>query len=276
MLALLLLRDYLTSDVRNCVTYSWSRHTLEGEESAEEAARLVALRIMAYRCRNRPDRFEAWLQRFWGGAAPTGLIKRSLEIIIQTAVGLEAEPRSQAHVEAFVAEHVWFFLAEDFQTQDSLIAIEGPSVDVTEPGADGLVIHRLPNGSLMFRLWEIKKHSGSSHTSATARIAYSQIDAKAERYLNKVSLTGQYKSSTPEVERFYALLMDLWMAADPSASAGVAIVTSGRSVPTRAFTRFPDRFPRFVTPQRLRGLVAGLADFPNFATRVQSAIWRGL
>jgi hypothetical protein len=277
MWSVALLRDCFRVEAHDCGDYSWASHRLIPGLTEPAVAEIVAMRVMAYRCRNRPDRFQAWYDAFRGVAQPaTGPLHRALEVLIEMAVGLPGRPRSQDHLEAFVAEHLWFFLIEDYSIEDSIEVIEGPSLEVTDPGGDGLAVHRDSAGRLMFRLWEVKKHTGGSHISSATRKAYDQLEARAERYLSKISLTGQYASASRELQEFYGKLMDLWVEADQAAAAGISIGISQSTLPKRAFMKFPTRFPRLLTPPRLRGLIAASNDFPSFATSVRDGLWKGL
>jgi hypothetical protein len=256
-------------------THEWLSQSQGSTYPGAALASVVAIRMVAWWCRSRPDRLDAWYSRHEGGPAPVGTIRESLEVVLRSTVGLPGSPRPVDHLEAVVAEHLWFFLTQDCSQRDSVAVIEGPSPEVTEIGGDGLVVHRLGDGNLMFRLWEIKKHTGESPVSQTVGRAYGQLSANAARYLNKVSLNGQY-ANAPDLARFYGRLMDEWIEATAAASAGVSVALSTPSLPKKAFTTFPRRFPRFLVPPRLRGQLSAVDDFKAFAKAVRDEIWKGL
>ena len=59
--------------------------------------------------------------------------------------------------------------------------------DPLEPGGDGLVIYEAVGGTLVFRLWEIKKHESQDMISATIRRASKQLSSRGQEYLAKLA-----------------------------------------------------------------------------------------
>ena len=238
------------------------------------AARILARKIVALRCRSKPEWFDAWLARYEGGQPPEGVRRQGLEIVIGSAVGLPERIRSIQHVEACIAEHLWYFMVQEETEEEAIRRLEEPSFEVTEPGGDGLVVHALDQG-LLFRLWEIKKHTGRSRLSRTIGVAYTQLDKDAMRYLTKYSLRGQYLRDE-ELQRLYAQMPDLWLEGSEQAAPGVAVGTSVSAVTRRCFTSFPKRFPQFLVSRRLLGHVGAVIDFAAFALQVRDEMWKGL
>lgn len=253
--------------------YRWKRHGAARRFEPRAAAVLAEL-IMRYRCRGQPAKFNSWRRRHNGGPAPTGANREVLEVLIQTAVGLPGKSRSPAHVQAFVAEHLWYFLLLAQRQQQHILVLEGPSFMVDEPGGDGLAIHSTPK-RLVFRLWEVKKYSGNRTISRTIGTACKQLDTQALRYLTKFSLLGQQQGEL-RVRRLFARLTNLWLRASPSAAVGVAVGASSRTIPTQSFGALARRFPRLLKPRRLEGMALGVGNFARFSTMVRDEIWKGL
>jgi len=257
-------------------TYRWHRDDSNAVGAALE--RLVSQlgeRIMRYRCRGQPGRFEAWRERRDGGPAADETTRRALEIVVGTAVGLPGSPKSRDHVEAFVAEHLWYFLTLEADPDECIVRVQGPSVEVTEIGGDGLTIHRESKDAISFRLWEIKKYSGTGSAASTVSGACRQLEANALRYLNKFSLLGQQEADE-QIARLYGELLDHWLEATSEASAGVGLGTSSRAITNRSFQSLPKSFPRLVSPPRLQGCAAAIDDFSAFVERVRDELWKGL
>lgn len=269
------LRDYFDHAITEEGTHTWTLRLAQmPQERQQELAQEVARAIVEYRCSNRNDLVSEWQSRA-NTSDPSRERHKIIEILIDTCVGLPDRTRSSDYVEGSIAEHLWYFIASEESIPDSIVRIHGPSLQVTEIGGDSLVLHRLESGALQFRLWEVKKYSGSSHAGGTITKACKQLKSEALRYLAKFSLLGQYDEDQ-EVTAFYAILMDQWVDSTSSAAAGVAIGTSGRSVPNPCFTQLPRHFDRFLDPRRLRGEMVAVDDFSIFARLVREQLWKGL
>src|SRR4051794_23578950 len=71
--------------------------------------------------------------------------------------------------------------------------IEKPSLLASEPGGDGLTIYRLEeNGSLIFRLWEVKKATGQGPLSRIITRACNQLAARGRQYLAKYASQAEH------------------------------------------------------------------------------------
>ena len=229
---------------------------------------------MAIRCRGALQHLASWRARAAGGPAHTPAITSALEAFIEPVFGMPGAPRLPDHVEGFVAQHLWYELTSESAANDGIVFVTVPAFHVTAPGGDALVIQRLAEG-LSFRLWELKKCTGNSKVSGTVSNAFSQIEANAAKYLAQYTATEQW-TQVPEIASFIGTIIEQWLAAAPTASAGVAVNTSLALVPRRCFTNFGRRFPRFANPIRLRGLVTAVDDFAQFVVAVQGAVWTGL
>jgi len=274
------LSDFFQSTETVAETHSWTL-VCHGETIAplEALAKTLAERTMEHRCRGCPHHYRAWKQHLDGGPPPRGASEKALRDFIRPVFGLPEDPDDvqMDHMEGFVAQQLWYFLSLEARilSQETVVRVEPPGFTSTDPGGDGLVIHRVPLGYLMFRLWEIKKCTGQSTVSSSVSRAYSQLGAKATEYLARYTAIGQ-EISDPQLAEFYGQLIDLWVDARPEAAAGVSVAASVDHIPKRCFTTFGQRFPAFADPVRLRGMLTAIGDFSGFALAVREFIWIGL
>lgn len=269
------LSDHFQQRENSEATHTWvlvSRD--ESLTPIDSLATCLADKIMELRCIRCGHHFNAWKQRASGGAPLTPSFSAALKAFIKPIFGLEHEPKTENHLQGAIAQYLWYFLTLE-TSPDSVVMVERPGFEATDHGGDGMVIHRISEGNLMFRLWEIKKCTGESPVSSTVNTAYNQLNSKAHEYLARYMATGQ-ESSDAEISEFYGKLIDLWIDASPKAAAGVSVATNKENVPTTCFTTFGDQFPRFKTPKRLRGMLTAIEDFPGFSNKVQRAVWKGL
>jgi hypothetical protein len=265
-------------------THTWTlaSHDPASLPNANLLAQILADKIMEHQCRGCPHHYEAWKQRSINGSPLPDSSRRILtEGFIGPIFGLPENPDSvpQAHLEGFVGQMVWYFLYLEMPPEE-IVRVEPPGFKATDPGGDSLAIHRVNGDYLMFRLWEIKKFTGDSASdsgsvSSTVGTAYTQLDANALKYLARYTVVGQ-EISDPILAEFYGRLADFWIEGQKEASVGVSVITSLCHVPERCFTTFGERFPRLLNPIRLRGMLAAIGDFSNFAMMVRSQIWTGL
>ncbi|MEV5749195.1 hypothetical protein AB0L00_15375 [Actinoallomurus sp. NPDC052308] len=124
--------------------------------------------------------------------------KRAVEVFVQPAFGLPtydttAMEKIRNHLEGFVAELLWNRLIRDRTvTADgrTLVHAEEVKADPTGTGADGLVVYEVTDGTLVFQLWEIKKHAATTHISATIKRAADQLAEHGPRYLAMLTAPG--------------------------------------------------------------------------------------
>jgi hypothetical protein len=275
--------DLFTSSEEVAETHSWllSKYDPTTLEPEDILAREVAIRIMEYHCRGCPHLYAAWKERFDGGAELSETTRKALaEAFIEPVFGLPDNPDKvpSDHLEGYISQMLWYFLYLESPPEE-LIRIEPPGFKSTDPGGDALAVHRISAEYLMFRLWEIKKYAGesssSSSVSSTVGDAYEQLDARALEYLARYTTIGQ-EISEAELSDFYGQLVDLWINATREAAIGVSVTTSLCHIPDRCFTTFGQRFPRFIDPIRLRGMLNAVGDFSEFALKVREFVWKGL
>ena len=249
---------------------------LRPTRDVEAAAWLVADELMRARFGKASHLYRLWHRGATTNRQPSSRTRKRIEPFVSTAFGLPTSPKTQDHVEGLVAEHVWFHLATEMPGPGRTIRhSEHPSFHPTAPGGDGLVIYEIPGGTLIFRLWEVKKHASSRQISTTIKRAYNQLADNATAYL------AQYVALPPandqEVSTLFASLVDMWVDAEPQAGAGIAIGTSHARTPKkRCFTNMQNFFPDLDHGDQLEGLVAGIANFPAFACLVRDFIWNAL
>jgi len=249
----------------------------EAAEDVEAAAWLVAEEIMRLRTRGATETFDIWRTAATTEGRISDPNRPRVEPFVQTVFGSTIDPAPTDHVEGYVAEVVWFLLTRDGALDHgrTIRRIEEPSFYVTGPGGDGLVVSELEDGTLVFRLWEIKKHNRSGGISATATRAMTQLATRGAGYLAQYVATAP--NSDGDVARLYAELVDHWVDAHSVAGAGVGIGTSATSAPKRrCFTTMQSHFPRLNEPGQLEGLVVGIADFAGFSRSVRDFVWSAL
>lgn len=255
----------------------WSLGVLDPTaiDDVHAAAWLVADTAMSYRCGRSPA-LALWRARAQGGPALNARERLSVDAFLVDAFGLPDKPIPAVHLQGCVAELLWFCLTLKWPSADRrLVHVEGPSYSVTEPGGDGLAVWEVTDGTLVFRLWEIKQHDAAAGLSRTVGRACDQLTTSAVRYLAKYTSIGSTLYDGPLGE-LYAALPDLWADADPRAGAGVAVATSASRAPRRrCFGTMPAKLPALATGARLEGLVVAVGQFPAFADLVQRCVWSG-
>ena len=263
-------------------THAWTLASHDPTTLPTDAlAKALAERIMEHLCRGCPQHYRAWKQCVDGEVPPSGVSRAALRAFIGAVFGLPENPEAVPldHLEGTVGELLWYFMCLEAPTEE-VVRVEPPGFTSTDPGGDALVIHRLSQGYLMFRLWEMKKYikrldTSSTTVSSTVNTAYSQLKTKATEYLARYTTIGQ-ELPNAELAEFYSKLIEFWVEARPEAAAGVSVTTSLEHIPRRCFTTFGQQFPRFVDPVRLRGMLTAVGDFSAFALKVRESIWTGL
>jgi hypothetical protein len=256
----------------------WLLGTLpdQPDQDVEAAGWLVAERVLRVRFGRATHLYDLWREAATTDLSLSERDRNKIVPFVRTAFGLPSEPVSEDHVQGYVAEFVWFMLASELPGEGRTIRrIEQPSFYVTGPGGDGLATYELGDGTVIFRLWEIKKHVATAHLSGTVTRACRQLSRNGSAYL------AQYIAVTPESDpalaRLYARFVDLWVDTAPQAGAGVAVGTSRPRAPTRrCFSGMQRHFPGLDQGDQLEGLIAAIADFPAFARRVREFVWSAL
>jgi hypothetical protein len=238
----------------------------------DELAALLAEDLVVHRVGRRQELAESWRARRSGydGNDPHRQILRAL---VLPATGSPEAPRSVDHLEALVAEHLWYALGRSGIDDIAVAYAWGPSFDVTDAGGDGLIVHG--SDDLTYRLWEIKKYTGAQNITKTGLAAIRQLKREGVTYLARFKQLGEYLPD-PQLADLHSHLLHTWLAADVRASAGVSVASSQTAVRHECFRRMPVAFPAFASPRRLRGQVNSLQDFAAFSTMVIAEVWKGL
>jgi hypothetical protein len=245
----------------------------------EAAAQLVADDAMRIRCGKSPV-LARWRGRRDGGPPETGARKGAVEAYAKIGFGLPDAPANDDHLQGHVAELLWNRLMyERLVCRDGRRLVHAHSVkpDPLEPGGDGLVIYAIKDGTLVFRLWEIKKHDSQARVSATIRRASQQLSSRGNEYLAKLAGPETVEQGGP-LGDLYANIIELWLDGSDRAGVGVSVGTSVQYAPNgpRSFGSIVTAFPHFVRPGQVESIVVAVPDFPAFAVRVREIVWSGL
>lgn len=245
----------------------------------DAAAWLVADEMMKGRCGAARRTYDLWRARATGGPPLTTTEREMVETFVEPSIGLPTDPtpRDPDHLQGAVAEYVWYLAARDWADEGRTIRyIEKPSLFATEAGGDGLVVYRLTtDGSLIFRLWEIKKYTGSGSISRVISNACAQLAARGKSYFAKYASLGE-QLPDDELVNLYGELGERWITAHATAGAGVAVATSESKVPSKAFSQMHRHLPGLNRGAQLEGIVSGIGDFASFAEQVRRFLWTGL
>lgn len=218
----------------------------------------------------------------WRNAAMSGIKLTGTDLIVVQAFmedvfGLRGQPKAMDHIVGHVGEWIWYLhaseLAEDTRT---ILWIEPPKFSVTEPGADGLIVYAsIADGGSFFRLWEMKKKTGSGGTvSGTVGEAYQQLTKYATKYLAK--LTASLSREPGTVGAIGRELVELWVNASDRAGVGVSVATDRVPPPARCFSTMGSHFDQFGSPGQLEGLLLTVEDLPQVAATVREYLWTAL
>ena len=179
-----------------------------------------------------------------------------------------------------MAELLWNRLIQERQVcRDNRRLVHAHSVkpDPLEPGGDGLVVYETDGGTLVFRLWEIKKHESKKKISATIRRASGQLASRGQEYLAKLAGPETVGQAGP-IGELYAEIVELWLDGSDRAGAGVSVGTSVQHAPAqpRTFKSIAATFPQFTRAGQRESIIVAVPDFPGFARRVREIVWTGL
>lgn len=258
----------------------WTRHdvTYDRGLSADTLARTIACMIVEARCPVAV--YNRWLDSYAGRRQLTAIEKQELEVYIKPSIGLSGEkavPDNQ--IQAVVAEHIWYELVRSTESDHGLpINIQPPSLRVTEPGGDGLVIYETGQSTYLFRLWEIKKHVTSGSATSKITKASKQLNDRGAEYLAKWSKVGQDADHMhADLSKFYAQLVSMWLEADGRANAGVSVVKDGTSqITTTPIATMKSQIPTFTAGKQLEGMIISIPEFANLAHKVCEELWKGI
>jgi hypothetical protein len=244
-----------------------------------QAASILADHAMQTRCGAAPA-LDSWRARRDGGPPNAGTRKRAIGVYARMGFGLPTAPAIPDHLQGHVSELLWHRLIQERATcSDGRELFQAPPLkaDPLESGGDGLVIYKISDGTLVFRLWEIKKHESPTTTvTATIGRASRQLKTRGEEYLAKLA-APETAVDGPLAELFQDIV-ELWLDGSDRGGVGVSVGTSTTYiVPTPVSFRAVRRsFPHYSQPGQAEGILVAVPDFPGFAEKVREIVWSGL
>ena len=246
----------------------------------EAAAEMLADDAMQIRCGQSPV-LARWRARRDGGPSATGAAAAAVRTYAGLGFGLPDAPANDDHLQGLVAELLWNRLIQErLVCRDKRRLVHAHSVkpDPLEPGGDGLVVYEVDGGTLVFRLWEIKKHESQNKISATIRRASRQLSSRGQEYLAKLAGPETVAQVGPLGELYADIVVELWLDGSDRAGAGVSVGTSVQHAQARpqALGSIATAFPHFTRAGQREGIIVAVPDFPGFARRVREIVWSGL
>jgi hypothetical protein len=246
----------------------------------EKAAQLLADDAMQIRCGNSPA-LTRWRARRDRGQQETGTPAEAVKVYAKLGFGLPDAPAIDDHLQGLVAELLWNRLIQErlvCRDNRRLICAHPVKPDPLEPGGDGLIIYEIDGGTLVFRLWEIKKHNSlGKPVSATIGRASKQLASRGQEYLAKLA-GPETVDQAGALGELYADIVELWLDRSDRAGVGVSVGTSTQHAPSSAqsFKSIATAFPAFTQAGQRESIVVAIPDFPQFANRVREIVWSGL
>lgn len=262
-------------------TAEWQTARLAAVDTAslELAACAIANAAVAWRCVGTPAVHNSWVQAVTAGAKLSSEETELFRAYVEHAFGLPDAPRDGKHRRGWLAEFLFYLLAERVGSQAgrSLVRVEGPDWHPTKPGPDSLAIWK-KNDELEFRLWEIKQNVGSGPVSNSVGEATAQLKESALKYLAQATSIARAGSAalSEDVQRLYGELALLWVRGSRQSGIGISVTTTDSKVPKRCFSRVAKSFPKLLSASQIEGLVSGIGDFTEFADNVRDRVWMPL
>lgn len=247
----------------------------------------VATYIMDNWFGGMPDYFAAWQAKVRGHTHTDAHIQQHLNDMIQSNLRLPTDPpllivkgplagqENLDHLEGLVAEHLWHMCASEAALCPAPRFLGDLGFRVHDKGPDGFVIVDA-QGTLEFRLWEIKKNSTPQSARSTVDGAADQLQRRAPDYLQEIAALNRHHPDATLTPVFQNLVRH-WSQQSPAANVGIAVVTSrpaGTAVP---FANFGSLYlSGFKGSTPMQGLLMNMNDLRTFALEVRQVIWNGL
>jgi hypothetical protein len=247
---------------------TWQLVPIDGTSpvaSARLANHVAGLRLGA-----TPHYLDAWQACSEGTRAYTARERAYIRAALRPGLGTPDDPTSEDHLQGLIAEHLWHLLQTEGPPDAPVQHLTVPKFHPTGPGPDGLVVFGDPE--LAFRLWEVKKSTGTS-ISSTVSSAYRQVNASGLEYLAQLTGIGQ-EVPNEALKAVFAQLPDLWLDGSDRANVGILIAASVR--PTTCFTTLASSISNLRGPNAHRGVVISAGDFQGLALAVRTRLWAHL
>ncbi|HEY8272859.1 MAG TPA: hypothetical protein VIG33_18340 [Pseudobdellovibrionaceae bacterium] len=256
--------------------YVWVRQSHGNLVHQQALADDLAVHIVRSKFSSATHIFQAWSQKHTTGQANAAPMKQILEATIKVCIGTQAQPKVVDHRQGWVAEHLWYFLVKGSYPDGNVAMVFDVGMSPTDPGGDGLVIHRTGQDTFIFRLWEIKKVAGETDPNATISRASGQLEEQGLAYLSRYVVNSQEKDLPQAEKEFINLLMDKWVAKSDDSAAGVSVVCSAAKLTNPSFASLSTKFPKFSSNGTLEGRTVDLEDFVSFCEMVCESLWKGI
>jgi hypothetical protein len=229
------------------------------DDARDLAAAIIADDAMVVACGKSPV-LDRWRTRRDGGAPSTGAQLEAVKAFVSIGFGLPDAPKPADHVQGHVAELLWHrVVAERTSCRDGRTLVEAPPI------------------TLVFRLWEIKKHDADARISKTINRAAKQLRKRGHHYLAKLAGPATL-TAEGALGELYDGMVDLWFERSARAGVGVSVGASLEHRPrnSNTFRSLGTQFPEFVAAGQTESIVIALPDFPEFASKVKEIVWSGL
>lgn len=244
------------------------------------AACVVANEAVAWRTIGTPAVHISWAHAVNGALKLSSDDAELFRVYVEHAFGLPDAPREGRHRRGWLAEFVFYLIAEEVGSRygRTLVHREGPDWHPTKPGRDSLIIWKRDE-ELEFRLWEIKHNVGSAPVSSSVSEATAQLRDSALSYLAQATSIAAAAGAPPgneALQKIYGELTRLWASGSPRSGIGISVATTDSKVPQRCFSRVAPLFPKLQSSAQIEGLVSGIGNFAEFADNVRDRVWTPL
>lgn len=275
------LSDFLNETTVTELNCTWVQYDVAfaGQNDIDALADCIAVCIMRARCGSINNYFQAWQDKAMNRRELTDIESQIIKTYIKPSLGLPGVNVPDDHVQAVIAECLWYELTHQRDGSHGLpVRVEAPHLHVTEPGGDGLVVYSTGDDNFTFRLWEIKKHSNSSSATSKITSASKQLHENGAEYLAKWSKVGQEIDHIQSgLSGFYATLVETWVSGSPSAMAGISVSKDNVSaISTNPVSIAKSHLPKLINDYQIEGLVVSIPSFSLLGAKVQEALWRGI
>jgi len=260
----------------------WTLAQLKPSErlAIDSAQCLIADFAVQWRFAGASQSYEKWKNATNERVKLIGNDRKVVTPFLDHAFGLPEKPRLDIHRRGWLAEFVWFLLAEHVGTSGGRVLrrIEGPDWHATKPGRDGLIIWETASGTLEFRLWESKQYTGAGSISGSVSGATKQLKDHAPEYLAEATAIAAAagQASDADVRQLCGELVSLWVNNSPKSGIGISVTTSHQNSPNTCFSRVHASFPGLSLSGQIEGLVSAIANYKDFTDEVRDRVWISL